>query len=250
VSKLLGSAFEEELIFAVAVESGSALAKIYSKDGERLDSQTNLMTSSSSSSLSNYVLSDVDGWKDAVLEIDRWVASESQQMTLLANIDKNKERDFSQSYKCTEHIDDFNQRSSVIATDDTNMQFPMTIHVIDRFNYRTDRKHERPQIANIAPLNITDHIVQPGLLNISENFPVAYDNHIRLREMLGSPLSSTLSSTPQHSDFMNNGAALSPLKSQSSNRDVDVEKKSTPTRVIDVRDTNKLAELLRGVKSR
>jgi hypothetical protein len=249
VSQLLGSTFEEELISAVAVESGSALEKSNSEDVNSVGSQTIRISSSSSSSLFSHVSNNVAVWKDVVAVINQWV--ENQRDRLISNsddsIDKSNERDSPHSSDSVEHSEKVNQSSSAIATDDTNTQRTVTLRVADRDSY-TERTFERPLLGKRSHLINSDRIVLQGLLHISENVPAANDNHARLREMLGLASSSTLSLVPQHSDFMNNGTALIPLKSRSSYRDID--EKSTPTRVIDVRDTNKLAELLRGVKSR
>jgi len=249
VSKLLGSTFEEKLISAVAVEIGSAVEKNNSEDGNSVGLKTNLISSSSSSSLSSLVSNDVAVWKDVVAVINQWV--ENKRDRLISNsddsIEKNSECDSPQPPDIVEHFEKANQSSSAITADETNTQFTVTLHVNDRDSYSPEQTFEHPQIGKHSHFINSDRIVQQGLLHISESFPVAYDNHTRLREMLGLPSSSTLSSSPQHSDFMSKVTAS---QSQPSNRDIDVEKKRTLTRLIDVRDTKKLAELLRGVKSR
>jgi hypothetical protein len=249
VSILLGSTFEEELLSAVSVERGNAFAEINIEDDDRIYSKTILMSSSSSFSPSNYVLSDVAGCNDLVAVIDQWV--ERQRSTLIANIDasidKDNVSDSRISSTSAEHFEKFNQSSSAIPTDVTNTQLPVTLHVNDRDSYSPERTFELSQIGIRSHLINSDRIVQQGLLHISKIDPGAYDNHARRRQLLGLPSSSTSSSSLQHSDFMSKVTAS---QSQSSNRDIDVEKKRTPTRLIDVRDTNKLAELLRGVKSR
>jgi len=248
-SKLLESTFEEELISAVSVESGIALENDNSEDVSRVNSKPILISSSSSFSPSNHVSSDVAGWNNVVSVIDQWI--ESQRSTLIEKfeasfVNKNK-RDSSISSTSAEHVEEVNESSFAIATDDTNTQLPVTLHVNDRDSNSPEQTFEHPQIGKHSHLINSDRIVQQGLLHISEIVPVAYDNHARLRQLLGLPSSSTLSSSPQHSDFI---SKVTTSQSQSSNRDIDVEKKRKLTRLIDVRDTNKLAELLRGIKSR
>jgi len=250
VSKLLGSTFKEELLSAVSVERGHAFAEKKIEVNDRIDSKTILMSSSLSFSPSNHVSSYVAGCDDLVAVIDQWV--ESQRSTLIANIDASIDKDNVSnspiSSNSAEHMEEVKQSGSVMTTDDTNTQRAVTLHVTDRDRYCQDQRYECPQTGQHSLLTNSDCIVQLGSLHISENFPVSYNNHTRLREMLGLPSSSTLTSTPpQHSNFMNKASAS---QSQTLYRDVYVEKRRTPTRLIDVRDTNKLAELLRGVKSR
>jgi hypothetical protein len=221
VSQLLGATFEAELSASVALD-----------DREKVNAPI-------APSISiNHITSDVSAWNDLVAVVDRWV--ESQRRTLPSSSVSSGEPEVNVTLP------------SKVSDKEPEQLVPVSIPVIGTIfvsaNLSQERRLylERLITENSALISQVDSIHVPVVNHTDEKISETIENHTRLRESLGLPMSkesSSLSSLSSRKLTNDHTTRSKTIVSSSAE-----EAKRTPKRFLDVRNTDKLAALLRGVR--
>lgn len=227
VAQLLGSTFEEEVFAAVAVNSGRVNSDFF----DRFES----------ASSTNHASDNVTAWMELEEVIDHWVESQRKKLPVNNDASSDKVQGSLRPSLSVTHVEKDVQEGSTMVTDNPNTHISASINVTDTFIHNQERRHVP---THLSTLTSADFIPHQRLQHLHENFQYAVDEHARLRGSLGLPSSASSSSTSMKADAVKNNITS---QTQSSHRTLSLDKRRTPKRLI---DTNKLAELLRGVSSR
>jgi hypothetical protein len=218
VDHLLGATFEAEVSAAVAV------------DREKVNNAIHPST------MTNHIPHDVSAWTDLVTVVDQWV--ESQRRRLLDSSSVSGEPTMSDAFPTR------------VADKELEQLVPLSIPVIGTIFVPANLSQERRQYLdrlyteNSASITQVDSTYVPIVNHTVKQTPETKDDHTKLRESLGLPLSkeSSLSSSPSRRPTNDHTTRSYSTSSEEARR--------TPKRFVDVRDTDKLAALLRGVSTR
>ena len=220
VDQLLGATFEAELSASVALD-----------DREKVNAPI-------APSISiNHITSDVSPLNDLVSVVDRWVESQRRRVRTSSALSGEPEVSVT--------------LPSQVADKEPDELVPISIPVIGTIfvsaNLSQERRLylERLITENSASISQVDSIHVPVVNQTAEKISETIDYHIRLRESLGLPMSNelSLSSSPSRIPRNDKTTRLNMQVSTSSK-----EARITPKRFVDIRDTDKLAALLRGVR--
>jgi hypothetical protein len=223
VAQLLGVTFEAEVSAAVAVGAFD--------DREKVNNTVHPST------MTNHIPHDVSAWTDLVTVVDHWV--ESQRRRLLVSSSVSGEPTMSDTLPTR------------VAEKELEQLVPLSIPVIGTIFVPANVSQERRQYLdrlvteNSASITQVDSTYVPIVNHTVKETPETIDDHTRLRESLGLPLSKGSFSLLSPSRKPTNDHATRSNMSTSSE-----EARRTPKRFVDVRDTDKLAALLRGVSTR
>jgi hypothetical protein len=223
VSQLLGATFEAEVSAAVAAVA--------------VDDREKFNATILPSIMNNHITGDVSAWNDLVAVVDRWV--ESQRRMISSSSASSGEPEVNVTLP------------SQVADKEPEQLVPVSIPVIGTIfvsaNLSQERRLylERLITENSALISQVDSLHVPVVNHTAEKISETIDDHIRLRESLGLPMSKELSLSSSPSRRPSNDRTTRSKTHVSSSAE---EKRSTPKRFVDVRDTDKLAALLRGVR--
>jgi hypothetical protein len=226
VAQLLGATFEAEVSAAVA-----AVAAVAVDDREKVNSTI------LPSIMNNHISSDFSPLNDLVSVVDRWVESQRRRVRTSSALSGEPEVSVT--------------LPSQVADKEPDELVPISIPVIGTIfvsaNLSQERRLylERLITENSASISQVDSIHVPVVNHTAEKISETIDDHLRLRESLGLAMSKelSLSSSPSQKPTNDHTARSKTIVSSSAE-----EKRRTPKRLLDVRDTDKLAALLRGAR--